>query len=142
MARLYVLLFIVQIILAVCAMISCLSTEEGEIRALPRLVWVLIILFFPLVGSIAWFLAGRPAPAGKPRTGWRPGGGFPERDRPRQVAPDDDPEFLRSLDTQRSKQDREMFDRWEADLRRREDELRRREAGDPPRDDSSPTGNG
>ncbi|GAB2917377.1 PLD nuclease N-terminal domain-containing protein [Micromonospora polyrhachis] len=142
MARLYVLLFIVQIILAVCALISCLSTEEGKIRALPRLVWVLIILFFPLVGSIAWFLAGRPAPAGKPGSGWRPGEGPSERERPRQVAPDDDPEFLRSLDTERAKQDREMFDRWEADLRRREEELRRRDADEPPRDDSSPTGNG
>ncbi|MCW6007635.1 PLD nuclease N-terminal domain-containing protein [Micromonospora sp. CPCC 205371] len=60
MVRLYLLVFVVQIALAVIALISCLSAEESEIRALPRLAWVLIILFFPLVGSIAWFLAGRP----------------------------------------------------------------------------------
>ena len=34
---------------------------EGEVRALPRIVWVIVILLFPLVGSIAYFAAGRPA---------------------------------------------------------------------------------
>jgi Phospholipase_D-nuclease N-terminal len=135
MARLYVLLFVVQIALAVIALISCLSADDDEIRALPRLVWVLIILFFPLIGSIAWFLAGRPART-TPRSGWRTGGGFPEHERRRPVAPDDDPDFLRSLDAsadpERSKQDREMFEKWEDDLRRREDELRRKNDGDDP----------
>lgn len=130
MARLYVLLFLVQIILAVLALISCLSAEEGEIRALPRLVWVLIILFFPLIGSIAWFLAGRPVREGASGGGWRAGGGFPEHKRSRPVAPDDDPDFLKSLDTGKSKQDRELFEKWEEDLRRREDEMRRRESGE------------
>lgn len=128
MARLYVLLFVAQIALAVIALISCLSAEEGEIRALPRLVWVLIILFFPLIGSIAWFLAGRPVKSAQPRTSWPTGGGFPERSRP--VAPDDDPEFLRSLDAEDSKNNRELFEKWEEDLRRREDEMRRKETGD------------
>lgn len=139
MFRLYALLFIVQIVLAVLALIGCLSAEEGEIRALPRLAWVLIILFFPLVGSIAWFVAGRPvAPGRRPGAGWRPGQGFPERERPRQVAPDDDPEFLRSLRAEQAKKDRELFEKWEEDLRRREGELRRRETGEPPREENRP----
>lgn len=130
MARLYVLLFLVQIVLAVLALISCLSAEEDEIRALPRLVWVLIILFFPLIGSIAWFLAGRPARERASGGGWRVGGGFPEPKRSRPAAPDDDPEFLESLDAGQSQQDRELFEQWEEDLRRREDELRRRDTGE------------
>jgi len=128
MARLYVLLFLAQIVLAVLALISCLSTEEGEIRALPRLVWVLIILFFPLIGSIAWFLAGRPARDRAAGGGWRAGAGLPEPKRP--AAPDDDPEFLKSLDAGKSQQDRELFEKWEDDLRRREDDLRRRDTGE------------
>jgi hypothetical protein len=130
MVRLYVLLFIAQLALAVFALISCLSAEEGEIRALPRLAWVLIILFFPLIGSIAWFLAGRPARTSAPRSSSQPIGGFREYERPRQLAPDDDPEFLRSLNAEKSKQDKELYERWEEDLRRREDELRRRESGE------------
>ncbi|MBQ1017917.1 PLDc_N domain-containing protein [Micromonospora sp. D93] len=136
MARLGVLLFLVQIVLAVCALISCLSAEEGKIRALPRIAWVLIILFFPLVGSIAWFIVGRqPSPgAGK---GWSGGIGGGERQRPRLVAPDDDPEFLRSVEERAQQQDQELFQRWEEDLRRREDDLRRRD-GEPPREGDRP----
>jgi hypothetical protein len=118
MARLYLLIFVVQIALAAIALISCLSAEEDEIRALPRLAWVLIILFFPLVGSIAWFLAGKPA---------RAAGGIAEPPR-RPVAPDDDPDFLRKLNTDQSRRDRELFEKWEDDLQRREDELRRKDS--------------
>jgi hypothetical protein len=125
MVRLYGLLFLAQLVLAVCALISCLSAEEGEIRALPRVAWVLIILFFPLVGSIAWFVAGREAGARRTRTAWPMGNGFSEQHRPRPVAPDDDPEFLSSLAERKRADDQERLRRWEEDLRRREDELRR-----------------
>ncbi len=133
MIRLYGLLFLAEVVLGICALISCLSAEEGEIRALPRIAWVLIILFFPLVGSIAWFVAGREAGASRrPRTAWPMGNGFSERDRGhRQVAPDDDPAFLSSLGERPRQQDQELFRRWEDDLRRREEELRRREDGSP-----------
>ncbi|TDC77530.1 PLDc_N domain-containing protein [Micromonospora sp. KC606] len=125
MARLSILLFLATTVLAVCALISCLSAEEGQVRALPRVVWVPLILFVPLVGSVAWFLAGRPVAAA---------GG---RARHRSVAPDDDPEFLRSIDERSRRDDAELFRRWEQDLRRREDDLRRRE-DDPPREDDRP----
>ncbi|TDC38601.1 PLDc_N domain-containing protein [Micromonospora sp. 15K316] len=133
MLRLYVLLFVAQIVLAVCALISCLSAEEGEIRALPRIGWALIILFFPLVGSIAWFLAGRERKPGAP-TG-EATRRAPTRDRPKPLAPDDDPEFLKSISERTRRDDQELFRRWEEDLRRREEDLRRRET-DPP--DASP----
>ncbi|MGC5029410.1 PLD nuclease N-terminal domain-containing protein [Micromonospora sp. DT229] len=136
MARLYILLFLVQVVLAVCALISCLSAEEDDVRHLPRIAWVLMILFFPLIGSIAWFLAGRQRkPAG--------GGVFPGgvqstvRQPARPLAPDDDPEFLRSIEERSRKEDQELFRRWEDDLRKREDDLRRRE-GDPPREEPRP----
>jgi hypothetical protein len=126
MVRLYGLLFLAEVVLAVCALISCLSAEEGEIRALPRIAWVLIILFFPLVGSIAWFVAGREQGARRPRTGWPMGNGFSEQDRRRSGAPDDDPEFLASLAERTRRDDQELLRSWEQDLRRREEELRRR----------------
>lgn len=127
MVRLYGLLFVAEVVLAVCALISCLSAEEGEIRALPRVAWVLIILFFPVVGSIAWFVAGREtAGRRRPRTAWPVGNGFAETERRRPVAPDDDPEFLASLKDQARRDDQDLLRRWEADLRRREEELRRR----------------
>ncbi|QOC93171.1 PLD nuclease N-terminal domain-containing protein [Micromonospora craniellae] len=136
MARLYILLFVVQVVLAVCALISCLSAEEDDIRHLPRIAWVLMILFAPLIGSIAWFVAGR-----KRRTDgggmWSTGARPAERGPQRPLAPDDDPEFLRSIEERSRKEDQQLFQRWEEDLRRREDDLRRRE-GDPPREGPRP----
>jgi hypothetical protein len=127
--RLYGLLFLINLVMVVAALIGCLSTDEDRIRNLPKIAWVFIILLFSPVGWIAWYVAGRPsrdsAGAGSQ---WRPGAGFPEAQRPapRQVAPDDDPEFLRGLARER-RADEELFSQWEADLRRREEELRKRD---------------
>jgi Phospholipase_D-nuclease N-terminal len=135
MARLYMLFALADLALLVIALIDCLASDEYEIRALPKVVWVFIILLFSPIGGIVWFVAGRPQRAG---TGgrqevWRPGAGFPESSRPapsaRQLAPDDDPEFLRNL-ARTNREDEEMLRNWEADLRRREEELKRRKADD------------
>ena len=132
MVRLYSLFVLLDLALLVVALIDCLSAEEFAIRALPRAAWVFIILLFSPVGAIAWFVAGRPVSPVRLSNGtvWRPGSGFPEDERPQrrggQVAPDDDPEFLRNLATS-LREDESMMKKWEADLRRREEDLRRRE---------------
>jgi hypothetical protein len=131
MIRLYSMFFLIDHALMVVALIDCLSVEEYAIRALPRVAWVFLILLFSPIGGIAWFIAGRPARPVRLSSGevWRPGSGFPESQRPRRsVAPDDDPEFLRGLAASR-KQDETLLKDWEADLRRREEELRRRQDG-------------
>jgi Phospholipase_D-nuclease N-terminal len=128
MARLYMLFALADLAVLVIALIDCLASDEYEIRALPKVVWVFIILLFSPIGGIVWFVAGRPQHAGAVgRTEvWRPGAGFPEPARPgRQVAPDDDPDFLRNL-ARTNREDEEMLRTWEADLRRREEELKRR----------------
>jgi hypothetical protein len=133
MARIYVLIFLLGLVLAVFALISCLSAEDGEVRALPRWAWVVIILLFPLLGSIAYFGAGRPLKTARRPGAWRPGSGFPAAERPkRPIAPDDDPEFLRQLDARSKKEDEELLKRWEEDLKRREDDIRKKSDDTPP----------
>jgi hypothetical protein len=132
MVRLYMLFTLIDLALLVIALIDCLSAEEHEIRALPRVPWVFIILLFSPIGAIAWFVAGRPARPVRLSNGstWRPGSGFPEDQRPRQrgasLAPDDNPEFLKSLAAS-LRDDESMMKKWEADLKRREEELRRKQ---------------
>jgi hypothetical protein len=127
--RFYGLLMLVDLALLVIALIDCLSTDEFSVRNLPKVVWVFLILLFSPIGAIAWFVAGRPQKTPVGRAGqWRPGSGFPERERPRPLAPDDDPEFLRSVERTR-RDDEQLLAKWEADLRRREEDLRRREGG-------------
>jgi phospholipase D-like protein len=134
MFRLYSLFVLLDLALLVIALIDCLSADEHAIRALPRVPWVFIILLFSPIGAIAWFVAGRPARAVRMSNGemWRPGAGFPEEERPRRdqpVAPDDDPEFLRDLAGSLA-EDEQMMKKWEADLKRREEELRKRDANE------------
>ena len=123
--RLYGLLFLIDLVLVVIALIDCLSSEEFAVRNLPKVAWVFIILLFPPIGPIVWFVAGRPQGAATGRGArWRPGSGFPEYERPRPFGPDDDPEFLASKARER-RDDQELLRKWEEDLRRREQELRR-----------------
>ncbi len=128
MGRLFPLLALADLALLVIALIDCLSVEEYRIRALPRGVWVFLILLFSPIGPIAWFVAGRPereaaAPADPPM--------YPAPGRP--LAPDDDPEFLNRMATRSRREDEEMLRLWEDDLRKREEELRKKEK---PEDDS------
>ncbi|MEU2929609.1 PLD nuclease N-terminal domain-containing protein [Streptomyces sp. NPDC007251] len=83
--------FLLVLALWIYAFVDCLNTPEDEVRHLPKVVWVIIILLFGevLVGPVAWLITGRarrPVPAG----GAGAGAG-------RWVAPDDNPEFLKSL---------------------------------------------
>ncbi|MCW7946100.1 membrane protein [Streptomyces hygroscopicus] len=122
--------FLLVLALWIYAFIDCLNTPEEQVRGLPKVFWVIVILLFGevLVGPVAWLLAGkvRHAPAdGSTPAPFSPG------HRTQWVAPDDNPEFLKSL-REASKKDETLLKEWEADLRRREEELRRRERGDGP----------
>lgn len=83
-----VLMVLVPLGLSIYAFIDCISTDEKQIRYIPKPLWAILVLLFPLVGSISWLLVG------KERTAPRPAGG---RRRDGWVAPDDNPEFLKSL---------------------------------------------
>ena len=121
--------FLLVLALWIYAFIDCLNTPEEEVRGLPKVVWVIIILLFGevLVGPIAWLVAGKnrhPAPAGGAASSdWH------RNRRTEFVAPDDNPEFLQSL-KEENKKDEALLKEWEADLRRREEELRHRERGE------------
>lgn len=88
--------FLLILALTIYAFIDCLNTPEEEVRHLPKVVWVLIILLFSIVGPVVWLFAGRQRRA----VG---GAGRGTAHRTQWVAPDDNPEFLRSLGENRTK---------------------------------------
>jgi hypothetical protein len=120
--------FLLVLALWIYAFIDCLNTPEEQVRGLPKVVWVIIILLFGevLVGPIAWLVAGKHrgpvAVNGSTPSEWH------RNHRTRFVAPDDNPDFLKSL-AEDNKKDEALLKDWEADLRRREEELRRKENG-------------
>jgi hypothetical protein len=81
--------WLLTIALTVYAVVDCIQTDDARVRNLPKLLWMLLILVFPIVGSLAWFIAGRPE---RPRSQ----GGPTHPPRPPR-GPDDDPDFLRRL---------------------------------------------
>jgi hypothetical protein len=82
--------------LTIYSLVDCAQSRDDEVRGLPKLVWVLLILVFPPIGAVAWLVAGRPqGPDRQPPRPRRPGGSSGAPRTPR--GPDDDPDFLRRL---------------------------------------------
>lgn len=97
MLRLGVIVGPLVFVLWVFCFIQAVTSRAEDVRHLPKVAWVLLVLFFPLLGSVAWLVAGRPV-APRPRAYERPATAFPEYDRPGRAAALDagaDEEFLR-----------------------------------------------
>jgi hypothetical protein len=85
-----VLLVLAAIGVTIYAVIDCVRSDDDEIRGLPKPLWLLLIVAVPLFGGMLWILFGREPIHGSPRS-----------PRYRTVGPDDDAEFLRSLQPRR-----------------------------------------
>ena len=97
---------ILLLALTIYALLDCARTPEELMPArMPKLVWIFLIVVAMGVGPIAWIIVSR-VKAAEERGGvveptvWssKEGTQFRRPERPRPVAPDDDPEFLRDLE--------------------------------------------
>jgi hypothetical protein len=86
--------FLISLVLSVYALFSCIQTRDEDVPHLPKLVWIVLIVFVPYVGPITWLLLSRRAAVTSERPA-RPAGPKPPA---RPVAPDDDPDFLATLE--------------------------------------------
>src|SRR4051794_17098548 len=120
---------ILPLLLGIYALIDCAQTPGAETRGLPKPAWLAVIVV-PVVGPLLWLLVG----SRRSRLFallW-PSDDNPVRPaRGRQVAPDDDPDFLRGLGRgggrparppQRgrppSRDEEALLEEWERDLER------------------------
>ena len=106
----------------VYCILDVIASDDALIRNLPKIVWLLVVAFIPVVGAIAWLALGRPLYAG-----WSPGD-TTIRATPAVTGPDDTVGFIRRSDDQ-SRQ----LQAWEDDLLRRERELREGNDDDKPK---------
>ena len=115
------ILGIALLFLWIFCIFDVIASEATIVRNLPKLVWLLIVIIVPDVGSIAWLILGRPRGAAfSPGATWSRQQA-PRRSAPGPVGPEDSPHFLKSIDEQR------RLKAWEDDLRRREEELRNKD---------------
>ncbi|MFP5219542.1 MAG: PLD nuclease N-terminal domain-containing protein [Actinomycetes bacterium] len=113
-----VALGLLSLFLMAYAALDAATARPQDVRALPKPLWLVVIVLLPVAGAVLWFVAGRPKP-GSPRAVPRvlPPTGAPTS------APDDDEAFLRDLR------------RRAAEQRRRAEEERR---DGNPRDEGGP----
>lgn len=113
-------LVLVGLCLVVYCLVDAIRTPADEIRHLPKAMWVLLVLIFPFIGSLAWLFVGRPkkAPQGPQRSTSQ----FPPYDRQydrqgRAAAsnPDDDEEFLRQVRRRAEEQRRRLEEQRKRD---------------------------
>jgi hypothetical protein len=119
MIKLDLLVGVVTFALWVYCLVSVIQTPSAAVRNLPKLAWVVLVLFFPLVGSLAWLVAGRPDTRPRRLSSYeRAQPTFPEYDRPGRLAaaaPEQDDAFLQQV-RERAEAQRKAYD----DERRRE----------------------
>ena len=60
MVRVAVIATIIILALMIFGIIDCSRTPENQIRSLPKWAWLVIIIFVPGIGALAWIIAGRP----------------------------------------------------------------------------------
>ncbi len=111
MARVYAILALLDVAFLIFSAVDVVLTQPWRVRGVPKVVWFFIVALISPVGGILWFWVGKEPANAPPRT--------------RQVAPDDDTEFLRRMS-------REQDDR----IRRLEQELAELDDDD----DSTPKG--
>jgi hypothetical protein len=46
-------------LLVLVALIDIITRSDDQVKHLPKLVWVLLVVFLPVLGSILWFAVGR-----------------------------------------------------------------------------------
>ncbi len=127
-------LFALELCLVIYCVLNVLTTPEAEIRNLPKVGWLVLVLLFPLVGGIAWLVAGRPQGPSRSLP-YKGNQGIPaEYDRPGRAsahAPDDDAAFLRSLKERADAQRRQAELERRARVEREQQALRRRPTDGP-----------
>lgn len=115
---------VLVLLLEVFCVIDAIQSKDDEVRNLPKIGWIVLILLFPLVGSVAWLVAGRPQRSQSRSAYERSAPQFPEYDRPGRAAgltPESDEEFLRRVRERAEEQRRKAA----------EDKLRREAEQDP-----------
>lgn len=54
----YLISFLTLVIM-VFALINIITCREDQVKFLPKLVWILLVIFLPFIGSVLWFAIGR-----------------------------------------------------------------------------------
>lgn len=110
--------------LTVVALIDIITRDDTQVKHMPKLVWILLVVFLPLIGGILWFAVGREYPEG----GIRLGRERPAKPSPREASAPAAP--VHPVDTRSTEQQIADLDREIEEWRLR-DEIAKRKKDQP-----------
>ncbi|MDJ0355124.1 PLD nuclease N-terminal domain-containing protein [Paenarthrobacter sp. PH39-S1] len=114
------LLVILPLAFLIYGLIDCIRSDSADVRSLPKAAWVLVIVLLPLIGVAMWLIFGRPSYTPQPSA-------YPRQ----SMAPDDDPDFLRNLETaRRHRAEAERLRKLKEELEARQAKLPDKKPGD------------
>lgn len=113
------------IALMIGALIDIITRDDAQVKHLPKMVWIIIVILLPLIGSALWFAIGRDyGEAGVP---------IPRMRRAERPSPPTAVRPAPPVDTRTTEQQIADLDREIEEWRLREElEKRRREQGGAP----------
>jgi len=119
------------LVLWIYCIYDVITTDDAIVRYLPKLVWLIIVILLSDIGSLLWLGLGRPRHWTRTVAEQRRSGIIPVTGTPKTL---DDPSLDHMNPIVRHREEQARLRMWEAQLARREEEIRRRELG-PGRDD-------
>ncbi|REJ04235.1 PLDc_N domain-containing protein [Microbacterium bovistercoris] len=114
---------ILVIALTVVALIDIITRDDSQVKHMPKFVWLLLVVFLPLIGGILWFAVGREYPEGGIRLGRE------RRERPARREPSAPAAPVRPVDTRSTEQQIADLDREIEEWRLREEIAKRKKDG-------------
>lgn len=98
MVKLLIVGIVAVVAITVYTLIDCAWLPRHRVRALPRAVWLVVVIVLPVIGPLLWYVLGRaPASADRPSGRYR--------------GPDDDPDFVGTVHPPtRSRSEKEQDD--------------------------------
>lgn len=88
-----VVLAVAVLVVFVYGLIDVIRTDPRQTKGISKPAWIVVQIVLPVIGAILWFLIGRPRDTARTRTSYS-----------HTLAPDDDPDFLRNLESRRRNQ--------------------------------------
>ena len=116
------------LVLWIYCIYDVITTDDAIIRHLPKVVWLLIVIVLSDIGSILWLALGRPQIWTRQAHDPQRYGSHRLQTSPAPTLDDGSLDHLSPIVRHREEQTR--LHMWEAQLKRREEELRRRELGE------------
>jgi len=91
----YALFGLITMLLWIFCIVDAITRDDAYIQYLPKVVWILIIIFIPTLGSVLWLVIGRGQNAPRAYVGPTSYGEYERPGRAIAQDPAADEEFLR-----------------------------------------------